>query len=72
MRTEILTDVDRKLLELFRNADEKGKECIMNMLRCMVQFGDEFMVEMSAAVKRDDPDEINAILRKWCERLEVA
>ena len=72
MKTEELTREDRELVELFKNADEKGKERMMNMLRCMVQFGDEFMVEMSAAVKRDDPDEINAILRKWCERLEVA
>lgn len=72
MKNGKMTDVDHKLLELFRNADEKGKECIMNMLRCMVQFGDEFMEEMSEAVKRDDPDEINAILRKWSEKLEVA
>lgn len=60
-----MTENQIKIIELYDNADESGKDFILNTLACAVAFGDEFYKEMEELTAKGDKGEIKAFIAKY-------
>lgn len=63
--TETLSQVDKELIQLYRNADESNKALFMDALTCVVAFGDAFLNDLDASIKQGNRNLAIATVTKW-------
>lgn len=62
-----MTANQEQLVKMFRNADAKEAEIIVNILFCAATFGEPFYKEMQELLNHGTPKEMREALKKWTE-----
>lgn len=64
----MITENEKAFIQTFREADEAGKQFIVNMLLCVAQCGDSFLQEMMEV--KGNRAEMEAVIARYLPTLE--
>ena len=60
-----------KLLRIYNEQDETGKELVFIILSCTVTGGDLFFKEMQAVIDQGNEEYFAETIRKWVKKLQL-
>lgn len=60
-----MTDNQKEMLQIWSEADENGKELIMDLLTVAVAIGEPFYNEMQTYLDRKDTDAMRACVARY-------